>query len=94
MHAFYYLLHAVVTGHFIITHNNHSRTRMISYFFYSSVFLTSLVPHPRTLCADIVAADVVVVVVVVVVTVDVDGADVGALPSLGPSPSWTSLSCA
>ena len=37
---------------------------------------------------------VVVVVVVVVVTVDVDGADVGALPSLGPSPSWTSLSCA
>ena len=61
--------------------------------FYPSVFLTSLVPHPRTLCADIVAADVVVVVVVVV-TVDVDGADVGALPSLGPSPSWTSLSCA
>ena len=33
MHAFCYLLHAVVTGHFIITHINHSRTRMISYFF-------------------------------------------------------------
>ena len=44
------------------------------------------------MAADVVA--VVVVVVVVVVTVDVDGADVGALPSLGPSPSWTSLSCA
>ena len=53
------------------------------------VFLTSLAPHPRTLCAGVVAAAVVVVVVVVD-----DGADVGALPSLGPSPSWTSLSCA
>ena len=54
------------------------------------VFLTSLAPHPRTLCAGVVAAAVVVVVIVVVD----DGADVGALPSLGPSPSWTSLSCA
>ena len=53
------------------------------------VFLTSLAPHPRTLCAGVVAAAVVVVIVVVD-----DGADVGALPSLGPSPSWTSLSCA
>ena len=53
-----------------------------------SVFLTSLAPHPRTLCAGVVAAAVVVVIVVVD-----DGADVGALPSLGPSPSWTSLSC-
>ena len=52
------------------------------------VFLTSLAPHPRTLCAGVVAAAVVVVIVVVD-----DGADVGALPSLGPSPSWTSLSC-
>ena len=52
------------------------------------VFLTSLAPHPQTLCAGVVAAAVVVVVVVD------DGADVGALPSLGPSPSWTSLSCA
>ena len=53
------------------------------------VFLTSLAPHPRTLCAGVVAAAVVVVIVVVD-----GGADVGALPSLGPSPSWTSLSCA
>ena len=53
------------------------------------VFLTSLAPHPQTLCAGVVAAAVVVVIVVVD-----DGADVGALPSLGPSPSWTSLSCA
>ena len=53
------------------------------------VFLTSLAPHPRTLCAGVVAAAVVVVIVVAD-----DGADVGALPSLGPSPSWTSLSCA
>ena len=58
------------------------------------VFLTSLAPHPRTLCAGVVAAAVVVVIVVVVVVVVDDGADVGALPSLGPSPSWTSLSCA
>ena len=61
------------------------------------VFLTSLAPHPRTLCAGVVAAAVVVVVIVVVAVVIVvadDGADVGALPSLGPSPSWTSLSCA
>ena len=59
------------------------------------VFLTSLAPHPRTLCAGVVAAAVVVVIAVVVVVVVVDdGADVGALPSLGPSPSWTSLSCA
>ena len=61
------------------------------------VFLTSLAPHPRTLCAGVVAAAVVVVIAVVVVVVVVvvvdDGADVGALPSLGPSPSWTSLSC-
>ena len=55
------------------------------------VFLTSLAPHPRTLCAGVVAAAVVVVIAVIVVD---DGADVGALPSLGPSPSWTSLSCA
>ena len=55
------------------------------------VFLTSLAPHPRTLCAGVVAAAVVIAVVIVVVD---DGADVGALPSLGPSPSWTSLSCA
>ena len=54
------------------------------------VFLTSLAPHPRTLCAAVVAAAVVIVVIVVVD----DGAVVGALPSLGPSPSWTSLSCA
>ena len=54
------------------------------------VFLTSLAPHPRTLCAGVVAAAVVVIAVIVVVD---DGADVGALPSLGPSPSWTSLSC-
>ena len=54
------------------------------------VFLTSLAPHPRTLCAGVVAAAVVIAVVIVVVD---DGADVGALPSLGPSPSWTSLSC-
>ena len=52
------------------------------------VFLTSLAPHPRTLCAGVVAAAAVVIVVAD------DGADVGALPSLGPSPSWTSLSCA
>ena len=63
------------------------------------VFLTSLAPHPRTLCAGVVAAAAVVIVVIVVVVVVVivvvdDGADVGALPSLGPSPSWTSLSCA
>ena len=66
------------------------------------VFLTSLAPHPRTLCAGVVAAAVVVVIVVVVVVIVVvavvivvdDGAGVGALPSLGPSPSWTSLSCA
>ena len=58
------------------------------------VFLTSLAPHPRTLCAGVVAAVVVVVVFVAVVIVVVDdGAGVGALPSLGPSPSWTSLSC-
>ena len=54
------------------------------------VFLTSLAPHPRTLCAGVVAGAVVVIAVIVVA----DGADVGALPSLGPSPSWTSLSCA
>ena len=61
------------------------------------VFLTSLAPHPRTLCAGVVAAAVVIAVIavvpVVIVVVD-DGAGVGALPSLGPSPSWTSLSCA
>ena len=60
------------------------------------VFLTSLAPHPRTLCAGVVAAAVVIAVIavvpVVIVVVD-DGAGVGALPSLGPSPSWTSLSC-
>ena len=61
------------------------------------VFLTSLAPHPRTLCAGVVAAAVVVIAVIVVVPVVIvvvdDGAGVGALPSLGPSPSWTSLSC-
>ena len=61
------------------------------------VFLTSLAPHPRTLCAGVVAAAVVIAVIavvpVVIVVVDDGGADVGALPSLGPSPSWTSLSC-
>ena len=58
------------------------------------VFLTSLAPHPRTLCAGVVAAAAVVVVVVAVIVVVDDDAGVGALPSLGPSPSWTSLSCA